>query len=1239
MSEAKPCILLAVANSAEQPLPRLGQEFNAISAALAEASQLCEVKALPFATPETIIAAFTDPNYYGRIVALHYAGHANAYELLLEGSREQNAVTSAGSVAAFLAKQPGLKLVFLNACSTEGHVKGLLEANVPAVIATHSNILDDVAASFSQLFYTNLANRYTLNDAYELAVASVGLEKGDRYRNIRVNGTEVDYGSWPGKLHFKPGAESLGDDFSFAKLAGDPLIGLPALPEKPLPEKPYRAIYRFEKDHAELFFGRGQKIRELFDKVTSQSSAPIILLYGPSGVGKSSLLDAGLLPRLEGATITTRYARRDANFGLLETLKKALGVQGDDIAKAWQQLETTQPVVVVLDQLEEAYTQPLADKTIAKDKELDTLATALQTLFNQPDSKPKGKLILSFRKEWLQEIGKVLKEKNLFITEVELSALKDKEIEESVSGPERSKRLKNHYGLSVESGLSKEIADDLSSDPDSPIAPILQIMLTQMWDEAWAKKSETDGKPYFSRQLYLNYKKEQGLGQILDEQLHSLKAKNKDAVESGFALDLLHFHTTEKDTARERTAEELKTAYPHREDLVAVASEFKWLYVLSDPKESSPKAEELSSTRLAHDTLAPLIRQRFTMSSALGQRAQRLLKNKVTDWQNSKEATFDEADLAIVEAGLDGMRKLTTSEEELITSSKQKREERIRQEQEHSELLQKNVVIQADAKKAREEAEAEQLKQQVINAEKLRATEENARKKTRWWLNVALGFLGIATVAAIFAFVQQGAAKREANRANEQTVIADKQRNLALSNSLIKQARDNESLRPDQALLLYKEASVKVSNLDTDSTANEDLKKYISTANFPKQLQHIVHAHGVNNTKEPRVADLAFSPTSSILASAGLDGEIFLWDITNDHLSNRRELTNENNPSHGSDGSQDVDRLAFNPSGNYLASGGRDNWVILWDVTKGTGEACEADTQNTAPEDYVTAVAFNETSTLVASGHHSGEIRLWSITDSNCKLSVKKSFKDIQKLSPQPMDSRENVERVLNVVFNKNNLWVIFSGGLIVSLDVTTTDLDVSLRCKVSSNEEDRYSSAFYESKSQSIFLATTTGSVFYFSIIGSDCDKSDWRLATDETAGEIFDIAFSQPQRRFAFGRQKNDTLDVFGHPEENGSNLIDISPQGLTQPIYSVAFDKDGIFFASGDDAGNIFLWKLDHTTENNISQERACELVGRNLSQDEWKNIADGISYSCTCPAFPPGEGIDIQTLSDSSQCQIN
>ncbi|MGQ4390151.1 nSTAND1 domain-containing NTPase [Streptomyces sp. SAS_270] len=59
---------------------------------------------------------------------------------------------------------------------------------------------------------------------------------------------------------------------------------------------PYRGLARFEPDHHHLFFGRDRLIAEVIELVGRHRFA---VLFGPSGSGKSSLLRAGLIPRLQ----------------------------------------------------------------------------------------------------------------------------------------------------------------------------------------------------------------------------------------------------------------------------------------------------------------------------------------------------------------------------------------------------------------------------------------------------------------------------------------------------------------------------------------------------------------------------------------------------------------------------------------------------------------------------------------------------------------------------------------------------------------------------------------------------------------------------------------------------------------------------------------------------------------------------------------------------------------------------
>ena len=58
---------------------------------------------------------------------------------------------------------------------------------------------------------------------------------------------------------------------------------------------PYRGLEAFEAEHSALFFGRDADIRAVLERLRRQS---LVLVAGDSGVGKSSLCRAGLLPRI-----------------------------------------------------------------------------------------------------------------------------------------------------------------------------------------------------------------------------------------------------------------------------------------------------------------------------------------------------------------------------------------------------------------------------------------------------------------------------------------------------------------------------------------------------------------------------------------------------------------------------------------------------------------------------------------------------------------------------------------------------------------------------------------------------------------------------------------------------------------------------------------------------------------------------------------------------------------------------
>lgn len=691
-AKQKPVIFLAFANDRVEGgayLRNLPNELDGIRRALQKAKQdgLCEVVERTNTTVEHILDVFQE--YPDRIAIFHYGGHADSYELLLESLTGEHAVAHSTGLVSFLAKQKGLQLIFLNGCCTQQQALDLVTDGVPAVIGTSQKIDDEIATDLSVRFYKGLAAGYPIERAWKEAEDQIKIQKGaTNFRALYWQGKVEAADRFPWQIYHGEGANKV-KQWNLPGAANSPLFGLPPIPSGDLPPKPYRHLHRFTRKDAEIFFGRDPQIRELYNLVTTPHSAPIILLYGQSGVGKSSFLEAGLLPRLETSHVI-RYCRRHQELGLLATLQQELTPDRKDLPflQAWHTLESErqQPLVLILDQVEEVFTRPnekLPD-------ELPSFWQALKATFANAAQRPKGKLILGFRKEWLAEIEKRLNDHELFYHPHFLEPLDRNGIIEAICSPAKVARLQQQYGLRIAAGLPEIIADSLLDDRDSPLAPMLQILLTKMWDQA---TQHSRSHPIFDHALYNSLRKPKSfLQHFLLDQLEALRRWRPEVVDSGLALDILYFHTTPDGTAQQRTAQETERVYGHRSDVLPdLIWQSKDLYLLVDPAADQPDATLAQATRLTHDTLAPLVRKLFNESDKPGQRAARVLSSKLSNFRPD-EALLDGNDLDVVGEGKNGMRQLTDLQQGLVTQS-QEQQRRSREIMERLKYSQEEVEI------------------------------------------------------------------------------------------------------------------------------------------------------------------------------------------------------------------------------------------------------------------------------------------------------------------------------------------------------------------------------------------------------------------------------------------------------------------------------------------------------------------------------------------------------------------
>ena len=180
-SSITPIIFTAFANP-HGDLANLSREQNGIQDALGPLEAAGKIKHL--LRTDTDLNAYFDflQRWKNQIHIFHYAGHANSEALSL-----QNATTFFKPLAEELcARNPeSLQLVFLNGCSTFGHVQTLFDLGVPAVIASSVPIDDQRAMHLATRFYGNLARGDSMEAAYKSAANFVkGSSAEPQFRHL-----------------------------------------------------------------------------------------------------------------------------------------------------------------------------------------------------------------------------------------------------------------------------------------------------------------------------------------------------------------------------------------------------------------------------------------------------------------------------------------------------------------------------------------------------------------------------------------------------------------------------------------------------------------------------------------------------------------------------------------------------------------------------------------------------------------------------------------------------------------------------------------------------------------------------------------------------------------------------------------------------------------------------------------------------------------------------------------------
>ncbi|MDX1477670.1 MAG: hypothetical protein R3301_08165, partial [Saprospiraceae bacterium] len=534
---------------------------------------------------------------------------------------------------------------------------------------------DEAAIAFAVSFYRRLMRGDSIRKAYHHYDTEFRIS-GKSTRGVRRKETGEHAGP-PWRLHVRPGADAAAE-WNIATSTGNPLFNLDIVGKYALPPEPYRSLRRYEESHARIFFGRGREIRALFNLLTDPGRNAIVQFHGPSGAGKSSLLDAGLVPRVKDK-LAIHYLRREGNIPLDTLLSDRLTQLGGDLTSglrnAWIDIEQThdRPLVIIVDQVEEVITRPLADDV----SEMDRFVRMLQDILTGDPTHIRGKIVLAYREGYHGRIDAALREANLDTSPFLLTKLDRTAIKQAVLGIVEDPVLKEQYQLHIDADLADAISIDLEDDRQGATAPVLQILMHRMWKSI----PVVEGERHFTLDQYRTLRQSgEILAHFIRQQLEAMAATEPNAVASGLVLDILWFFTTPDDTSDQHTIEDLQERYgADALNVQALCEELDRRFLLSGQPVMHPEQPQVQTTyrwRLTHDTLAPKIRRMFAESPSPGQQAHRLLENLPENWRgNTDENLFNRQQTEVLTEGRPAMRVWTQPEIELYDLSRKRLEQ------------------------------------------------------------------------------------------------------------------------------------------------------------------------------------------------------------------------------------------------------------------------------------------------------------------------------------------------------------------------------------------------------------------------------------------------------------------------------------------------------------------------------------------------------------------------------------
>lgn len=338
-------------------------------------------------------------------------------------------------------------------------------------------------------------------------------------------------------------------------------------------KSPFKFLDSYGKEDKAIFFGREAETDELYDRVFETN---LILLYGASGTGKTSLINCGLGNRFDSADWMPMFIRRGDN--LIDSLNSAIHHKcvkemsdTDSLPKRIRSLylDYFKPIYLVFDQFEELF-------ILGSRAEQEAFFQIIKELLN---ANLQCKILISMREEYiayLSDFEKIIPE--LFDNRQRIERMNSLMIREVIKNTVVAFTKQGHrIEIAEEEKTLDMIVENLKDKRKNIDLANLQVYLDRLYRKDVARKGNTRNYTVIDPALVEETGElEDVLSDFLDEQIAVIETElaEQGSKKKGIPMDVLFALVTDNGTKQSMTIETIKESLLKRKQIAGEYVDF-----------------------------------------------------------------------------------------------------------------------------------------------------------------------------------------------------------------------------------------------------------------------------------------------------------------------------------------------------------------------------------------------------------------------------------------------------------------------------------------------------------------------------------------------------------------------------------------------------------------------------------------------------------------------------------------